>query len=508
MKLRSMEKPEVNKAVLTIEVTAEEFESGMDQAYRKNRHNIDVPGFRKGRAPRKVIEAHYGPSVFYDDAISMTYPKAYAEAVVEAELNPVDNPAVELTEFLDEGGYVFTATVDLYPEVKLGEYKGLKAYREKVSVAAEEVDQEISRLQERNARMEPVDRAAQDGDITVIDFEGFLDGVAFDGGKAEQFNLTLGSGSFIPGFEEQLVGMTAGQEKDINITFPEDYNDELGGKDTVFKVKLHEVKEKILPELDDEFAKDVSEFDALDELRADIEKQMLAAKETNAEDVFINDLLLQAAENAEIEVPKIIIDNQVDMMVQEQDMRIQQQQGMTIQQYVDMLGQDMDAVKDGARPSAERIVRTELMLNQVAEAEKLEVSDEEVEEEFSEMAKAYNIDVETVKKSIKVEDIKPNLMRRKAEKLIVDNAVALDEKPEVKAEEGEKPKKVTAKKAAVKKGDAEAAGEEEEKPKKAPVKKPAAKKAEGEAAADGGEEKKTAVKRPAVKKTAEKKSEE
>lgn len=447
MVLKSMEKPEVNTAVLVIDVTVEEFESGLDQAYRKNRHEITVPGFRKGRAPRKVIEANYGTSFFYDDAINFTYPKAYAEAVVEAELNPVDNPQVELVEFFEAGGYSFKATVTLYPEIKIGKYKGLTAERSVAPVTAEEIDAEIEKLRDRNARMESAGRAVQDGDIAVIDFEGFLEGVAFEGGKAEKYNLDIGSGNFIPGFEEQLIGMSAGEEKEINVTFPEDYNEELGGKEVVFKIKLHEVKEKILPELDDEFAKDVSEFDTMDQLRENAEKQMALSREVAADDAFINSLLGQVIEDSEAEVPKVLIDNQIEMMLQDQDMRLKQQ-GISLEQYVEMLGQTMDMVRDSARPSAERYVKTEIALNRIAELEEVEVSEEELEAEYKAFAEMYGAEIDIVKKSIKEEDIRPLVLRRKAENIIKDSADATEPKPE---EEKKTAKKTTANKTAAKK---------------------------------------------------------
>ncbi|MGI5970738.1 MAG: trigger factor, partial [Oscillospiraceae bacterium] len=249
MKLKSIEKTEANTAVLYIEVGADEFEEGINESYKKNRHEITVQGFRKGRAPRKVIEAVYGPSVFYEDAINFTYPKAYAEAVVEAGIEPVDRPHVEIDSFPTAEGYTFKATVTVYPEVKLGEYKGLKASKKAREVTDEDIDAEIERLRERNSRLQTAEREARDGDVAIIDFQGFHEGEPFEGGKAEKYNLTLGSGSFIPGFEEQVVGMKAGEEKDVNVTFPEDFSEKFGGKDVVFKVKLHEVKEKLLPEV-------------------------------------------------------------------------------------------------------------------------------------------------------------------------------------------------------------------------------------------------------------------
>jgi trigger factor len=440
MKLKSIEKTEANTAVLYIEVGADEFEEGINESYKKNRHEITVQGFRKGRAPRKVIEAVYGPSVFYEDAINFTYPKAYAEAVVEAGIEPVDRPHVEIDSFPTAEGYTFKATVTVYPEVKLGEYKGLKASKKAREVTDEDIDAEIERLRERNSRLQTAEREARDGDVAIIDFQGFHEGEPFEGGKAEKYNLTLGSGSFIPGFEEQVVGLKAGEEKDVNVTFPEDFSEKFGGKDVVFKVKLHEVKEKLLPEVDDEFAKDVSEFDTLEEMRADLKDKMTKAREKEADNAFMNSIMEQLIESTQVELPKVLVDNQIDMMVREQEMMMQQQ-GLTLEEYAEMVGQTVEQIRESARPVAERIVKLELALNRVAELENIEVSEDEVEEEIGKMAEMYNMEKEQIKKYVRPEDMIPELRRRKAEKLIRENAVIIaEEQAEKEADEetGEK----------------------------------------------------------------------
>ena len=453
MNLKSVEKPEVNTAVLEIEVTADEFEVGLDQAYRKARHDITVPGFRKGKAPRKVIEAAYGAGVFYEDAVNLTFPKAYAEAVVEAKLDPVDQPNVELVEFPTNSGYVFKATVTLYPEITLGEYKGLSAERKVTEVTDADIDREIERLRERNARLESADKAVENGDVAVIDFEGFVDGVPFEGGKAEKYNLYVGSGSFVPGFEDQVVGMKEGEEKDINITFPEGYNEELGGKDAVFKVKVHDVKQKILPDLDDEFVKDVSEFDTLDQLRDNARKKMTETAEAAADEDFINSIMDKIVDNASVELPKVLVENQMDLMMNEQEMMLQQQ-GMSMEKFAEMVGQTVEQIRESARPTAEKAVKTELALNRIAELENLEVSDEELEEEYKQMADMYKVDADTVKKSIRAEDLRASLLRRKAQTFVRDNSIATEPKPvetETDSDTKAEKKDASAKKPATKK---------------------------------------------------------
>ena len=472
MKLRNVEKTEANTAVMTIEVTKEEFDKGLDQAYRQGRKDITVPGFRKGKAPRKVIEATYGTSVFYEDGINLTYPQAYAEAVVEANLEPVDHPAVELVEFPEEGGYVFKATVTLYPEVEMGEYKGLKAERKVEAVTEEDINKELDALRERNARLVTVEREAKLGDTVVIDFKGLLDGVAFDNGSAENYSLALGSGSFIPGFEEQIVGMKAGETKNIDITFPEDYpSKELAGKAVVFEIKLHEVKEKILPELDDDFAQDVSEFDTLDALKENAKKVMTKQRELEADTDFLTAIMDQVLDGMKVDVPKCLVDNQIDMMVQDQDMMLQQQ-GLSMEKYAEMMGQTMDIIKEGARPTAEKMVKTELALNKVAELENVEVTDEDIENEFKMLADTYKMEVDQVKSIVKAEDITNDIRRRKAQQIIRDaSVVAKKRKPAAKktaeepageaAEEKPAAKKTTAKKTTTKKAAAETKTEAE-----------------------------------------------
>jgi len=491
MKLRNVEKTEANTAVLTIEVTAEEFEKGLDQAYRKNRKDIQVPGFRKGKAPRKMIEAAYGTSIFYEDGINFTYPQAYGEAVVEADINPVDQPHVELQEFPEEGGYVFTATVTTYPEVTLGTYKGLEAPRKVEEVTEADIDEQLQRLRERNARLVTVEREIQQGDTAVIDFDGSVDGERFKNGQAENYSLEIGSHSFIDTFEDQLVGLKAGDEKAVNVTFPDPYQSpELSGKAAVFQVKVREVKEKQLPELDDDFAQDVSEFDTLEALRNNAREAITAYREKDADDQFVNGLLDQIVENMTVEVPKVLVDNQIDMMVQEQDMMMQQQ-GMSMEQFAKMTDQTMDIIKESARPSAEKLVKVELALNAIAEQEKLEVTDEDLENEYKAMAEMYKMEADEVKKYVNEADLKSDLLRRKAQEFVKANGVAVEPKEESAEEKpAKKPAaRKTTKKAAPKAEEkAETAGEEkaetagEEKAEEKPAKKPAARKTTKKAA--------------------------
>lgn len=339
MNVKSCENQEKSTVALTVEVSAEEFEAAIEKAYQKLRKKINVPGFRPGKAPRKMIEGMHGAEVFYDEAINIAMPDAYEAAVSEKKLDAVGYPQVELEGEVTKEGFTFKAIVPVYPAVKLGEYKGLSAPKAAVKVTAADVDARLTEMADRNTRLVSVEREAKNGDTTVIDFEGFLDGKPFEGGKGENFNLELGSGSFVPGFEEQVVGMKAEDEKDIDITFPEDYHAELAGKAVVFKVKVHEVKEKDVPTMDDEFAKDVSEFDTLKDLKADIKKKITEERETAANQTFEDNLLQQVAENITVEVPDAMVETQARRFLDNFKMQIQQQ-GIPYEQYMSMTGMD------------------------------------------------------------------------------------------------------------------------------------------------------------------------
>nr|WP_325296984.1 trigger factor [uncultured Dysosmobacter sp.] len=458
MSVKSCEKVEKSQVALTIEVGAAEFEAAIEKAYQKMRKKINVPGFRPGKAPRKIIEGMYGAEVFFEEAINIAFPDAYEAAVKEQELQVVDYPNVEMVGEVTREGFTFKATAPVYPEVTLGEYKGLTAEKEEVKVTAADVDERLKQLSDRNTRLVSVEREAQEGDTAVIDFEGFLDGKPFDGGKGENHSLELGSHSFVPGFEEQVVGMKAGDEKDIDITFPEDYHADLAGKAVVFKVKVHEVKEKQVPELDDEFAKDVSEFDTLKELKADLKKKITEERQKDADRAFEDALMEQVAEGITAEIPDAMVENQARQFLDNFKMQIAQQ-GIPYDQYMKMTGMDESKLLSDAKEPALRQVRMDLAVAAIIKAENIEASDEDVEAEFQKLAEQYGMDVEMVKKYLQPEQVKDQIVSQKAVAIVVDSATAV--KPE---------KKKAAKKSAKKAEETEA--EDEEKP----AKKPAAKK--------------------------------
>ena len=355
MNLKNVEKHEKNMVTITVEVGKDEFEPAIEKAYRKQVKQLKVPGFRPGHAPRKVIEGMYGIGVFFDEAMNIAFPAAYQAALAEAKLEPVDHPSVEVTD-VDAEGFTFKATFANYPEVKLGEYKGLSAVKPSAAVSDENVDKRLEQMRERNARLVSVEREAQNGDTAVIDFEGKKDGVPFDGGKGENYPLELGSGSFIPGFEEQVVGMKVDEEKDINVTFPEDYQaEDLAGQEVVFTVKLHEVKEKEMPALDDEFAKDVSEFDTLEELKADLRKKEEESREASAQKTFESNLMEQVAANMECDVPEAMVENQARRVVDDYKMQVQSQ-GMSFADYLRMTGvKEADLIESAKEPALRQI---------------------------------------------------------------------------------------------------------------------------------------------------------
>ena len=485
MSVKSCEKVEKSQVALTIEVGAEEFEAAVEKAYRKLRRKINVPGFRPGKAPRKIIEGMYGAEVFYEEAINIAFPEAYEAAVKEQELQVVGYPTVELEGECTKAGFTFKATAPVYPEVTLGQYKGLSAPKDEVKVTAADVDERVKILQDRNTRLVSVDREAKEGDTAVIDFEGFLEGKPFDGGKGENHSLELGSHSFVPGFEEQVVGMKAGEEKDIDITFPEDYHADLAGKAVVFKVKVHEVKEKEVPALDDEFAKDVSEFDTLKDLKADLKKKITEERQKDADRAFEDALMEQVAEGITADVPDAMVEGQARQFLENFKMQIAQQ-GIPYDQYMKMTGMDEQKLLEDAKEPALRQVRLDLALAAIIKAENIEVSEEEVEAEFKKMADQYGMELDMVKKYLQADQVKDQVTTQKAVAVVVDSAVAT--KPEKKNEE-KKPAKKTKK------------AEETEGEEKKPARKSAKKAEEAE-----GEEKKPA--RKSTKKAAEKKEDE
>ena len=456
MSVKSCEKVEKSQVALTIEVGAPEFEAAIEKAYQKMRKKINVQGFRPGKAPRKIIEGMYGVEVFFEEAINIAFPDAYEAAVKEQDLRVVGYPEVEMVGECTRDGFTFKATVPVYPEVTLGQYKGLSAEKDEVKVMAADVNERLKELTDRNTRLVSVDRAAKEGDTAVIDFEGFLDGKPFDGGKGENHSLELGSHSFVPGFEEQVVGMKAGEEKDIDITFPEDYHADLAGKAVVFKVKVNEVKEKEVPALDDEFAKDVSEFDTLKDLKADLKKKITEERQKAADQAFEDALMEQVAANITAEIPDAMVEGQARQYLDNFKMQIAQQ-GIPYDQYMKMTGMDEAKLLEDAREPALRQVRLDLALGALIKEENLEATDEEAEEELKKMAEQYNMDLETVKKYLQVDQVKDQILTRKAVAIVVDSATAV--KPEKKAakkaedgEEGEekKPAKKTTRKSSKK----------------------------------------------------------
>lgn len=452
MSLKSSNKVDTNVWELEVSVDGDTFKDAVTKAYLKQRKNITIPGFRKGKAPRAFIEKYYGEGVFYEDALEAIYPDAVASAIEEAKLEPVDTPYdLEIPE-MGNDGVTMKFKVTVKPEVELGEYKGLKATKKSTKVTADEVKAELARMQEQNSTVSDVDdRAVKKNDIVVIDFEGFVDGKAFEGGKAEKYELTIGSNQFIPGFEDQIIGHKIGDEFDVNVKFPEDYQADLASKDAVFKIKLHGIKVKDVPALDDEFAKDVSEFDTLDELKKDIKKQLEKRKNDDAENELHNTLLEEVAKGIKAEIPEAMIEKTIDDDVNEYSYRLQSQ-GLKLETYLKYTGMDMKGFREGFKERAETQVRLNLALEKIIEKEKIEVTEEDIEAEYKKYADAYNMDIDTIKKAVSAESLKPELASRKAIDLIVDSAVVTEEKAAKKtAEKKPATKKTTAKKPATKK---------------------------------------------------------
>ncbi|WP_199618426.1 trigger factor [Paenibacillus alkalitolerans] len=423
----SWEKIEKNVGVLTIEVESDQVNEAINKAFKKVANRINVPGFRKGKVPRQIFEAKFGVESLYQDAIDIILPEAYTFALQETGIEPIDRPEVDIEQFGKNQSMKLKAKVQVKPEVELGEYKGLEVEHKEVSVTAEEIDEELKRLQTRHAELVPIEEgAAANGDIVSIDFEGFVDGEPFEGGKAEKYSLELGSNSFIPGFEDSVIGMSVGEEKDIEVTFPESYQAEnLAGKPAVFKVKVNEIKRKNLPELDDEFAKDVSEFDTLEEFKSDIEQRIAKRKERENRIHIEQTVIDKAAANAKVEVPSVMVENQLNEMVQEFESRLRSQ-GMNLEMYFQFSGQDENALKEQMQPDAEKRVLHALVLESIAKAEGLEATDEELEKELQEMSETYRRPVDELRRILesngRLDDIRNELSTKKAVDFLVEHS--------------------------------------------------------------------------------------
>ena len=422
-----VEKLEKNMAKLTIEVSAEELEKAIQGAYLKQRKHISVPGFRKGKVPRQMIEKMYGVEIFYEDAANALIPEAYAKAYDESELAIVSQPSIDVVQLEKGKPFIFTAEVALKPEVTLGEYKGLKVDKVSTRVTAKEVDAKLEEEQKKNARTITVeDRAVQDGDEIVLDFEGFVNGVAFEGGKGENYPLTIGSGSFIPGFEEQLIGAEAEKEVEVNVTFPEEYHSEdLAGKEATFKCTVHEIKVKELPELDDDFAAEVSEFDTLEEYKADIKAKIKEQKQAEGNRQKEDQAVEKAVANATMEIPEAMIDTQVGQMVQEFAQRLQSQ-GLSMEQYFQFTGLTADKMNEEMRPQAVKRIETRLVLEAIAKAENIEISEEKLDAELTKMAEMYQMEVDKLKEYMgesEKEQMKADMAVQEAVTILVDSAV-------------------------------------------------------------------------------------
>ncbi|MBU5262752.1 trigger factor [Bacillus atrophaeus] len=418
------EKQEGNEGVLTVEVDAETFKTALDDAFKKVVKQVSIPGFRKGKIPRGLFEQRFGVEALYQDALDILLPVEYPKAIEEAGIEPVDRPEIDVEKIEKGESLIFTAKVTVKPEVKLGDYKGLNVEKDETAVTDEDVQNELKALQERQAELVVKEEGTvEEGNTVVLDFEGFVDGEAFEGGKAENYSLEVGSGSFIPGFEEQLTGLEAGAEKEVEVTFPEEYHaEDLAGKPAVFKVKIHEIKAKELPELDDEFAKDVDEeVETLAELTEKTKKRLEEAKENEADAKLREELVLKASENAEADVPQAMIDTELDRMMKEFEQRLQMQ-GMNLELYTQFSGQDENALKEQMKEDAAKRVKSNLTLEAIAQAENLEVTDEEVDAELTKMAEAYNMPVENIKQAIGSTDaMKEDLKVRKAIDFLVEN---------------------------------------------------------------------------------------
>ena len=487
--MATIEKKENSQVQIALEASREEFAAALQKSYNKNKKRFQVPGFRRGKVPYQLVVKYYGEGVLYEDAIDEIVNPAYSQVVKENDLQVVSRPELDVQE-IGEDGLKYTLTVTVKPEVKLGKYEGVEVPYSTREVTDETIDAEIERMRNRNSTLENVEnRAAQNGDTVVIDYEGFKDGVAFEGGKAESYSLKLGSGSVIPGFEDQVVGHNVGEEFSIEVKFPEEYHaEELKGADATFNVKIHNIKAEILPELDDEFVKDVSEFDTLAELKADIKKNQEEAAEKEAKNIFINETLKVVADNAEVEIPSVMVDNEVENMAQEQASRMSQQ-GIELDMYLQYMGQNMDQFKQSLRPMAEIRVKNNLVIEAVSKELKMEATAEEYDKEIEQMAKTYNMDKADIAKALGEDNpyIKENIVSRKTVEYLADKAVKTEPKAEDKADEKKAEKKPAAKKTTTKKAAAKKDDASEEKAEK----KPAAKKTTKKTAAKKDDEAKT-----------------
>ena len=423
-----------NETTIVVEIDKELMESGVNKAYMKARKNIMIPGFRKGKASRKMIESMYGAHVFYEDGLEEIFPQVYQFAVVDQGIKAVGRPSLNGMQIGEDNLVTLTISTEVYPEVTLGDYKGLEVEKAEVSVSDEQVQAELDRMAENVASTETVERAAEMGDTANIDFEGFDNGVPFEGGKGDNFDLKLGSGQFVPGFEEQIVGMTAGEEKEINISFPEDYHKELAGKDVVFHVKLNKVTVTNVPAQDDEFAKDVSEFDTLEELKNDIRANALEKAQKQADSVFEQAAVDKAAGNTTVDMPKSLVEAELDNQMERFAYQLQMS-GYSMDQYAKMMGGDVSTMRNAFRPTAEKQAKVNVTLEKIVEVEGISATDEEIDAEYRELADQYQLEPEKVKEMVPVEEIKSGLTTRKAIKVIVDNAVAVAPKAQEKTEE-------------------------------------------------------------------------
>ena len=423
-----------NQATIVVEIDKELMETGVNKAYMKARKSIMIPGFRKGKAPRKMIEAMYGAHVFYEDGLEEIFPEIYDFAVAKQEgFKAIGRPSLTDMQISDDNTVTLTLTTDVYPEVTLGQYKGLEVEKAEPVVTDAQVQAELDNMAQNVASTENVERAAEMGDTANIDFEGFDNGVPFEGGKGEGFDLKLGSHSFVPGFEEQIVGMNVGEEKDIDITFPEDYHKELAGKAVVFHVKLNKVTETMVPEQDDEFAKDVSEFDTLDELKADIRAKALEKAQKQADSAFEQAAVDKAAENTTVDMPKALVENELDIQMERFGYQLQMS-GYSMEQYAKMMGGDVSTMRNAFRPAAEKQAKISVTLEKIAEVEGITASDEDIEAEFKSLAEQYELEVDKVKEMVPMDELTGSIKTRKAIKVIVDSAVPVAPKAEEKTE--------------------------------------------------------------------------
>ena len=436
MKVNSVEK-NGNNATVVVEIDKELMETGINKAYLKARKNIMVPGFRKGKASRKMIESLYGAHVFYEDGLEEIFPEVYDFSVAKQEgLKAIGRPSLTDMKINDDGTVTLTLTTEVSPEVTLGQYKGLEVEKAEATVTDEQVEAELNRMAENVASTETVDGPAQMGNTANIDFEGFEDGVPFEGGKGENHDLKLGSGSFVPGFEEQVVGMSAGEEKDINITFPENYHADLAGKAVVFHVKVNKVTETVVPAMDDEFAKDVSEFDTLDALKADIRAKAMERAQKNVQNEFETACIAKASENTTVELPNALIERELDTQMERFAYQLQMG-GYSMEQYAKMMGGDVKTMRNAFRPAAEKAAKESVTLEKIAEVENIAVTDEEIAAEIESLAKQYDLTVEKVKEMVPAEELTESLKTRKAVQVIVDSAVAVAPKAAEEAEKNE-----------------------------------------------------------------------